>query len=137
VDAASKRFVQGFTAKYAELAAKEPVYAQLRNIIDLSVAAAFIQQQDYYGQSGWSLGVLKDESAFAVETLNTPRQVESAVNAVMKGNHVEDAHRRRCEHPTAPGIGRGNLLADEQEAVKNQREKLTLDHLSEGQWWWD
>ena len=51
-DPANKKFVQGFTEKYPELAAKVPVYAQLRQIIDLSVVAAFIHQQDYYGKSG-------------------------------------------------------------------------------------
>ena len=30
---------------------RKPVYAQLRNLIDMSIAAAFIQQQDYYGQA--------------------------------------------------------------------------------------
>ncbi|HPM82532.1 MAG TPA: DUF1598 domain-containing protein, partial [Candidatus Anammoximicrobium sp.] len=37
VDRASHEFVSTFTTKYAELAAREPVYAQLRNLIDLSI----------------------------------------------------------------------------------------------------
>lgn len=136
-DMAGKRFVQGFTAKYPELATKEPVYAQLRNIIDLSVAAAFIQQQDYYGQSGWTLGVFQDEAAFPVETLNVPRQVESAVNAVMKGNTLKTPIGGGVNIQPRQALADENLLTDEQEAVKNQREKLTLDHLADGQWWWD
>ena len=48
---ASQAFVASFTKKYAELADRSPVYAELRNLIDLAVAAAFIQQEDYYSQS--------------------------------------------------------------------------------------
>ena len=55
-----------------ELAEHEPVYAQLRNLIDMSIAAAFIQQNDYYGQAGWNMEVFGDEAAFPVETYNAP-----------------------------------------------------------------
>ena len=57
-----------FTKKYPELAERSPVYAELRNLIDLAVAAAYIQQQDYYGKAGWDLGILGNEKTFAVET---------------------------------------------------------------------
>ena len=30
-----------------------------------------------------------------------------------------------------------NLLHDEQGQVRSQREKISLDQLAEGQWWWD
>ena len=40
---ASQAFVTGFTKKYPELAERSPVYAELRNLIDLAVAAAYIQ----------------------------------------------------------------------------------------------
>ena len=50
---ASMAFVLSFTKLYPELARRSPVYAQLRNLIDMSIAAAFIQDQDYYGQIDW------------------------------------------------------------------------------------
>ena len=40
-----------------------PVYAQLRNCIDMLVAAAFIQQQGYYGETNWEMEVFGDEVA--------------------------------------------------------------------------
>jgi hypothetical protein len=42
-----------FAIVHGELSAdrcENPVYGQLRNLIDLAVAAAFIQKQDYCGQ---------------------------------------------------------------------------------------
>ena len=59
---ASQAFVQAFTKVYSELADKSPVYAELRNLIDLSVMAAYIQQHDFYGKANWKMDVLGDEN---------------------------------------------------------------------------
>jgi hypothetical protein len=52
---ASKAFCASFTANYPQIAAKNAVYAQLKNLIDMAIAAAFIQKQDYYAQAGWKM----------------------------------------------------------------------------------
>ena len=70
---ASELFTTSFTKKYPEIAAKSPVYAQMRNMIDVIIAAAFIRQEDYYGRADWTLGVFADEEALPVETLANPR----------------------------------------------------------------
>jgi hypothetical protein len=38
-----------------------------------------------------------------------------------------------------PGVAlkASNLLQDEQGAVKQKRADIALDHLKQGQWWWD
>jgi hypothetical protein len=79
---ASKKFTRSFTEKYNELAERAPVYGQLRNCVDMLVAAAFIQQQDLYGQAEIDLGAIGDESAYSVETYNAPKQVATAVNSM-------------------------------------------------------
>ncbi len=56
----------------------------MRNLFDLSVAAAFIQNGDFYSQSGWNLGVFADESKLPVENIRAPKHVESAINTVWK-----------------------------------------------------
>src|SRR5690606_32784395 len=86
--AASRKFTQSFTEHYGELAERAPVYGQLRICIDLLVAAAFIQQQDLYGQAGIDLGALGDESAYPIETYNAPKQVAAAVNSMWKGRRL-------------------------------------------------
>ena len=52
-DRASQAFVTGFTKAYSELADKSPVYAELRNLIDLAVAAAYMQQSGLFGKAEW------------------------------------------------------------------------------------
>jgi hypothetical protein len=48
----SQQFVEEFTKVYPELAQKSPVYGQLRDMIDLLVASAFIRQQGYFEKAG-------------------------------------------------------------------------------------
>ncbi len=58
---ASELFTQAFTKKYVEISDRLPVYAQMRNLFDLAVAAAYIRQQDFYGQVGWQADLFRDE----------------------------------------------------------------------------
>jgi hypothetical protein len=134
---ASKRFTEAFSAKYAELAAEVPVYAQLRNLIDISVAAAFIQQQDYYGKSGWLMDFFGDESRVAVHTANAPTRVESAVNSYWKGNTLVTPIGGGVEIRAKMALKSENMLRDDQGQVKRVRGEVSPERLAEGQWWWD
>jgi hypothetical protein len=133
---ASQVFTTSFTEKYPQLAARAPVYAELRNLIDLVVAAAYLQENDFYGKAGWTMELFGSEAAFSVQTYPAPKHVESAVAAIWKGRtlmtpigggvQIEAAHALRAE----------NLLSDEGDKVDKLREQTPLD-LADGQWWWD
>lgn len=135
---ASRTFTDGFTRKYAEIAENAPVYGQLRNCIDLLVTAAFLQQHDFYGKAGITLGPLGDEKTYPVETLNAPREVASAVNAVWKGTS-------RLATPIGGGVqiratealAAGNVLSDDDGAVQTARDAVSLSDLPADKWWWD
>ena len=133
-NAASQAFVNDFTARYSALADRSPVYAELRNLIDLAIAAAFIQEQDYYGKSGWTLGLLGDETALAVNTYNAPQHVESVVTAVWKGNRLTTPVAGGVQIQPTKALEAENLLPDEQGKVARLRAAVELP---EGQWWWD
>ncbi|NQU21793.1 MAG: DUF1598 domain-containing protein [Candidatus Nealsonbacteria bacterium] len=133
---ASKMFVDGFTKKYSELAERSPIYAELRNVIDMAVAAAFIQEKDYYGKAGWKMSLLGDEQSFAVETLNAPQQVASAVNAIWKGRTLMTPIGGGVTIQPTQALASDNLLTDENEKVAKARAETKIE-LAEGQWWWD
>ena len=137
VDMAGKRFTEGFTKNYPELSRVVPVYAQLRNLIDMSVAAAYIQRQDFYGQVGWSMDLFGNEESFSVQTGKAPQQVETAVSAVWRGNRLMTPIGGGVNIQPRLALTSSNLLPDEQGAVKQKRAGITLDHLKEGEWWWD
>ena len=117
---ASSLYCQAFTANYPQIALRSPVYGQLKNLIDLAVAAAFIQKQDYYGAADWKMVTLGDERQFPVETFEAPKTVEPAANAVFKGNRLMTpigggveigiAGLRRRDRARAPG-GEVNSVA--------------------------
>jgi hypothetical protein len=136
-DRASQIFTESFTRKYTELAERSPVYAQLRNLIDLSIVAAFIQAHDYYGKAGWDMPVFGDENAYSVEIHNAPKQVATAVNAIFKGNSWMTPIGGGVMVKPKQALSSENLLKDEDGKVAEIREHIDLSTLAEGQWWWD
>ena len=134
---ASKLFVDGFTRKYASLAAKAPVFAQLRNVIDLAIAAAFVQKHDYYGKSGWNMATLGDEKALPVETYNTPLQVETVVTSVWKGNRLMTPVGGGVNIRPSRALEPANVREDDEGKVTEARESISLKNLAADRWWWD
>ena len=137
VDTASKEFVESFTRLYPELAVKSPVYGQLQNLMDMAIAAAFIQRQDYYGQASWKMEVLSDEKAYAVETLNAPQKVATAVNAIWKGRTLMTPIGGGVNIQPRVALNRDRLLPDNDGAVKESREQIDLKAVAADNWWWD
>ncbi len=137
INQASDSFVKAFTKVYPKLAEAAPVYAQLRNCIDLAVAAAFIQHQDYYDLAKWKPETLSSETAFPVETLNPPQQVETAVNALWRGNTLVTPIGGGVQMRPTEAIDPTNLLDDDGAKVKDARAGINLSKLAPDQWWWD
>jgi len=137
IDGASRAFTENFTRKYAELAGVSPVYSQLRNCIDLAMLAAFMQQKDYYGKAGWKMHLFGSESAYPVQTLTAPQQVETAVASVWKGNHLMTPIGGGVEIRPTKALARDNAQSDSEGKVAAQRDKIDLKGLAKDQWWWD
>ena len=133
---ASQAFVTGFTKKYPELAERSPVYAELRNLIDLAIAAAYIQQQDYCGKAGWKMEFFGSEQDVPVETYDIPKTVESAVNAIWQGHTLMTPIGGGVQIQAAQALESDNLLTDEKGKVGKLHETVK-PNLAKGQWWWD
>lgn len=134
-DKASKTFTEAFTREYAAIAAKSPVYAQLRTVIDLMVAAAYMQEHDAYGKAGWTPAMLLDEQAYGVERLPAPTKADTAIHAVWRGTRLltpigggVTAHPRLALDPP-------NLLMDEKGEV--QAAHAAARDLPADAWYWD
>lgn len=134
IDKASQAFVTGFTSKYPLLARKSPVYAQLRNLIDMAVAAAYIQREDFYGRAGWTMETLADEETFPVQTYSVPQTVETVVTSVWKGNRLMTPVGGGVNVQTYLALEPDNMLADEDGQLEELHGRIELP---EGQWWWD
>ena len=133
---ASQAFVTGFTKRYPELAERSPVYAELRNLIDVAIAAAYIQQQDYCTKAGWKMEFFASEKAFPVETYDIPKTVESAVNAIWKGQTLMTPIGGGVQIQASQALDSDRLLSDQKGKVAKLREAVA-PKLAKGQWWWD
>ena len=137
VDRASKQFVESFTRAYPQLALKMPVYAQLRNLIDMLIAAAYIQQQDFYGQAGWSMEVFGNEKVVPVEIYMAPKQVDTAVNAIWKGNRLMTPIGGGVHINPLQAMSAEPIQPDADGTVAAAHDAVEVKNLADGQWWWD
>lgn len=137
VNRASQGFCDDFTKQYNRIAQLVPVYAELRNLIDVSIAAAYIQQQDFYAQADWSMPVFGDESQFAVETHVAPQQVETAVNAVWKGSSLLTPIGGGINLQPRQALTQERLSVEADGRSDAVKQLAAPDDLAAGQWWWD
>lgn len=133
---AARLYTTSFTDKYAEIAAAAPVYAQLRNQIDMLVAAAFIQRQDYYARADWPADLLLDESSLPTETLQNATKVDCAVNLLWKGNRMLCPAGGGVSIKANEALEQDRLLEDERGQLRMARETVSQG-LATPNWWWD
>jgi len=134
--AASRAFTTSFTRHYPELAAKVPVYAELRNVIDMAIVAAYIKQQDFYNQANWKMEFLGREENFAVKTYPAPKKAETAITAVIRPGRVSTPIGGGVHIEAQQALDYENLLKDEKGEVQKAKASVKVD-LPEGVWWWD
>ncbi|MGI9177173.1 MAG: DUF1598 domain-containing protein [Pirellulales bacterium] len=85
-DAIARRWCDAMTAHYAELAAKQPVFAELTNCIDLAVVAALVHGQQLAQRAGCDLAALVDPTALKLPTYEGPSQVPTVASGLKKGS---------------------------------------------------
>ena len=132
----SDLFTEGFTKKYPELAARSPVFAQLRNTIDLTIAAAFVQREKYYERADWRPTVFLDEKALPIKTLPTPTGVETAINVVWKGSRMLALAGGGVSIRAEQALEAKRLLPDDGGKLKAEWAKVGEARPAE-RWWWD
>jgi hypothetical protein len=76
----NRQFAESFTKHFDELCAKYPIYAELRNLCDLALAASLIREEGLADKVNWHMACFGDPQAFAVERCSAPKEVDSVVN---------------------------------------------------------
>ncbi|MDB2686906.1 DUF1598 domain-containing protein [Mariniblastus sp.] len=134
---ASRAFTTSFTKTYAKLADKTPIWAELRNVIDMSVAAAFIQKVDLYNKADWSLGAFGDETRFPVEKYAAATQVAPIANAYWKNGKFMSPIAGGVQVQARVALNSDHVTLDTEGKINKVRDSILLDGLKPGQWWWD
>lgn len=131
----ARDFARQVTEKYAEVAKKLPVFDQLRNILDLTVAAAYVREFSYYTRAKWKAEVFGREAALAVELFQAPALVEPGVTYQMRGKFFLFPVGGVVVRPV-------KVLQDARQhetdgKLSNLRRNLYPQAIAEGNWWWD
>lgn len=137
MNGASRAFCNSFTNNYEILAKKVPLFGQLRNVIDMSIVAAYIQHADLYQKAGWSLDCFGDESQAPVETGMAPTQVEPVINAVWKGSYFMTPIGGGVNIQPRVALNKENVKLDDDGSIATAHQEGLKSSVGDGQWWWD
>jgi hypothetical protein len=140
-DELNEQFAHSFTKHFDALAAKYPIYADLRNIFDLAMVSALIVAEDLPGQTGWHAIHYGDPQRYLVAREVAPTEVET----VMNQRTILTANKRH----TIAGVSGGVFVdsskyvkthaieTDEYGALEAEYHGATVPELTVEQWWWD
>lgn len=134
---ASKAFCNSFTNNYEQLSRKVPLFGQLRNVMDLSLAACFMQQAGLFEKAEWSMELFGDEAKFPVENGQIPTHVEPVVNTVLKGNYFMAPVGGGVNIQPRVAFRSEHVRSDEDGTIASARQGALKAEVGSGQWWWD
>jgi hypothetical protein len=85
VDKVAEKWCAAMTSHYDALAARQSVFAELVNCVDLAVVAALIHGRQLDKRAGLDLGPLMDEKTLAVPVYDVPTSTSTVASGVKKG----------------------------------------------------
>lgn len=84
-DAIARSWCDAMTASYDDLAAKQPVFAELVNCVDLAVVAALIKGRQLDARAGCDLTPLTDPAGLKMPSYEVPSSVPTVATGFKKG----------------------------------------------------
>ena len=129
-------YANAFTKKYTDISNASPVYAQLRNMIDLLVVASYMNRHELYELAKWSPGLLLDADRLSAENRPAIKSAPCIANAFWNGNRLLAPAGGGVSILPADAWSAENLLRDQDGALSSKRKSLDLDSAAD-RWWWD
>jgi hypothetical protein len=86
-DAAAEKWCAAMTEQYDALVAKQPVFGDLVNCVDLAVVAALIKGRQLDARAGLDLGPLVDPARLAMPRYDAPTTVPTVATGIKKGTN--------------------------------------------------
>lgn len=142
-DEHTSEFAHDFTKHFDRLAAKYPVYAELKNVFDLALLCAVIKAEDLPGQTGWHMTYFGPPSSdndlvYQVELSTAPREVETVINHRMIGRkHIVAGVSGGVSVRAKPLVQQDAIQVDQYGLMKAERLAAVPEDLPHHAWWWD
>ncbi|MBS0263508.1 MAG: DUF1598 domain-containing protein [Planctomycetes bacterium] len=136
-EAVNQLFAQNFTQHYAQLARREPVFAELRNLFDMALVAALCREEHLHDRAGWNLGSFGRDGAYQPAVVPPPTVIESVINhKVYNGTNLVVQVAGGVEGNLL-SVARDPKLAREDQRLTQVGERGKLPKLPASRWWWD
>lgn len=137
-DELTQQFASSFTAAYEKLAARYPVYSELRNLFDLALITTLIRQEDLFTKSDWKPSVLDSEDQLKLPDYRAPQTVESVVN-------YRVIHRKHIVAGVSGGVwcDPRSILREKPAELEEGYQSVRVANSAESRpddakrWWWD
>ncbi len=144
IDAATTRittrqFAKIFTEKFPQLAEQLPVFAELQNLVDLSILAALLRKEQLPQRVGWAMRFFLAADRAKVARGETPKRIASIYNT------------RNVRGRVVLGLVSGGVVLKPQQAISRIPTKISDDDQfgprrlkaleipapRQHPWWWD
>jgi len=86
-DPAAEKWCAAMTDNYDSLVAKQPVFGELLNCVDMAVVAALIHGRQLDRRAGLDLAPLLDSKTVPLPVYDVPTQVPTVANGFKKGTN--------------------------------------------------
>jgi len=127
----AQNWAEAMTARYDALAAKLPIFAELRNCMDLAVIGALLLKEDLPGRAGCDLAMLYDDKLLVVAEQQVPRTIDSRASFVAKARQTIISVSGGVELDPWQVLEKREV-STEVAAIRTSSAPVKRDR-----WWWD
>ncbi len=136
-DALNQQFARSFTKHFPALAAKYPIYAELKNLFDLALVAALIEQEDLAGRCNWHMVHFLDADGYQVSRGPAPREVDTIINHRMINRTQIVAGVSGGVRVDPAEVLKTSVQVDNYGLIQNEQQAGKPGNLPATAWWWD
>jgi hypothetical protein len=129
--AIAQRWADQMTARYDELCLHEPIFGDLRNVMDMAVVGALIARERLTEKAGYDFPLLLNPAALPTDQFPAPRHVESKVSTLKKGSSWIITASGGVE------INSWAVAEKAQTAPEMLASRKQAAPLAGSKWWWD
>lgn len=133
----NRAFAANFTKHYDDLARRDPVFADLRNIFDLALVAAVCRSQRLHERAGWELSTFAADGGYRIARYPVPQVVDSVVNHRTYNGRDIVVQVAGGVQADLLSVAQDQSLAREDVKLYDVARQAKLTALPPGRWWWD
>jgi hypothetical protein len=128
----AQRWADMMTEKYEELSAKEPIFGELRNCMDMAVVSTLIVREQLATKAKHSFSLLYDAADLPAEEYDVPKQTDSKASSLKKGSNWIITASGGVEIQAAQVVEK----REKSESLEPTRQQAAAQPTSKS-WWWN